>query len=717
VWFEKIAEKARKFLRDVLNPDSGIFLGWETAIYIAISVIISVASYMYQRSVMQSQAARARRKALKSAGYLVNTRDTQVPIMIVYGRHKIGCNQVFIEVKEDTTLCFLAALCEGPIEEITTTASCGGINIWLGEKHLHLFHGFHDSVLHEYENFNYKVGWYGQPKLPVYTWSSLTDDCMRYTAYMGFRLHWHDEDDFSSLGGFPNVTAEIKGLKIIDPRVDMVTLAYSDNPALVIFDLMVNERYGGGIPTDFFHLESVKDAATWCEAKGYHFNGVIYEQDYLLDVVSLITDTFRMAVIFSEGLFKFVCIDEEVPIMTFTEAEIRADSFRVIVPSASNVPTTVRMKFPNANNYYSMEDFVLPGSIFIAAEGENREKEISTLGITSYALAQKLAPYQLERAYYCNQYQFVVGMKGYPLEAGDVVAVSHSVAGWTPTAAQSLRIVSVQYMPNGEVNLVGIPEHSSIYDDVVNSASEETYTTVLPGHDPGEDEDPIPSPTDVAFIVEDVWQGDAMKPRIKGTFTLPEYARSVEVWYSPDGITWGQLSTGNTTGFFHYLPFYFTTHHYKLLTVMADYRRLSLADAPDRIVMIGGGSGGGPGTGTILVAEILAAGDFVNVYDDAGVTRVRLADRDSIDRVANGFVNLAYAVGDMATVHGINEINTFVVTVDTTRYFIGDDGDITDAWPIVDGQVNQELGVAIGVAELPFTPNHAVIIHPGGGMP
>ncbi len=714
MWFERLAEKARKFLKDVLNPDAGIFFDWVTAAYIIAMVVISAASYVYQRSVMQSQAAKAKRRALKGAGYLMNTRDTQVPIMIVYGVHKIGTNHVFIEMKEDHTLCFLAALCEGPIDSITTNASCDGLNVYFGEKHLHLWHGFHGTGDHEYENFNYKVGWYGQPKLPVYEWSSLTDDTMRYTAYMGFRLHWHDQDDFSELGGFPNVTAEVKGMKIIDPRIDMVTLAWSDNPALVLYDLMSNERYGGGIPIALFNLQSVKDAASWCDAMDYHFNGVVYEQDYLSDIAYLLADTFRMSILFSDGLFKFLCLDEEVPIAEFDESEIKADSFRVLVPSASNVPTTIRMKFPNASNYYSMEDLVLPGAAFIAAEGENREKELMTVGVTSYALARRLAPYQLERAYYCNQYQFVVGMKGFPLEPGDVINVTHSVPGWHLGTPQSLRLVSVQYLPSGEVALAGIKEFPTLYDEEINVAEYENYKTVLPGHDIGENPDPIPNPINVVFTVEDVWQGDQMKPRIKCTFDLPEYAKAVDAWYSPDGTTWGQLSTGNTTGFFHYLPFYYTTHHYKLLTVMADNRRLALADAPDRIVVIGSGPGA---SGTILVAEALTAGDFVNVYNDAGTTKVRLADRDSIATIANGFVILSYAPGDYASVKGINEINGFVVVVDGTRYFLGDSGAFTAAWPIVDGQVNQELGVAISITELPFQPNHAVIVHPGGGMP
>ena len=594
---------------------------WFAVAYAFFVISIALTSYGYNRSVMKEQAAKAKKNALKGAGYLGNFRDTQVPINLIYGRHKVGVNQVFIEVKDDNTLCFIGCLGEGPIKGVRRSIiECLGLQVMFGEKHLHLWHGFRTD---EYDNYNLALGTGTQDKLPVYTWASIDDDPMRYTAYMGFRLHWDESDDFDQLGGFPNTTAEVQGLIIQDPRVvlghegllmqyrehlfdtptaaymifsqatyvgtdclrmqvmggiggahlfhsfprdwlhgkkvrvtwrgvqsaaapilktigyvrvvdgeldrtcdyhfpagqynpefssvhlagtlDVVTAAadpwrtdtftincsaanestvtlcisvkdddpfrmfgiyvselqileaggaiivhetfsgtdtlvkevdgtekdygtwnltevapdtpwYSDNPALVIYDVMRNERYGGAVPDAFFHLDSVKDAANWCDNQGYKCNLAIYEQQYLLDVVSDIASTFRMAVIFSAGLFKFLCFDYEVPVMTFNEGEMRADSFRVILPPAQSVPTQVRMKFPNKDNYYSPEDLVLPGSDFIAAEGEVREKEIQGVGITDYELARKLATYQLERAYYCNQYYFTVGMNGYPLE-------------------------------------------------------------------------------------------------------------------------------------------------------------------------------------------------------------------------------------------------------------------------------------------------------------
>lgn len=58
----------------------------------------------------------------------------------------------------------------------------------------------------------------------------------------------------------------------------------------------------------------------------------------------------------------------------------------------------------------------------------------------------------------------------------------------------------------------------------------------------------------------------------------------------------------------------------------------------------------GADTGTIVASENLAAGDFVNVWDDAGTAKVRKADASN-NRRAHGFVLNAVTSGQNATVY------------------------------------------------------------------
>ena len=60
-------------------------------------------------------------------------------------------------------------------------------------------------------------------------------------------------------------------------------------------------------------------------------------------------------------------------------------------------------------------------------------------------------------------------------------------------------------------------------------------------------------------------------------------------------------------------------------------------------------TGVGPDIKIMEAAEALSAGDYINIFDDGGTEKARLADRSN-GREAHGFVKSAFAMGAMATV-------------------------------------------------------------------
>ena len=99
-------------------------------------------------------------------------------------------------------------------------------------------------------------------------------------AYAVFRLDNHP-DSFAS--GLPNISALIKGRKIYDPRT--TTTVWSDNPALVIRDYLLDDVYGLGATAAEIDDASFIAAANICDEsvslsgggteKRYTFNGVV----------------------------------------------------------------------------------------------------------------------------------------------------------------------------------------------------------------------------------------------------------------------------------------------------------------------------------------------------------------------------------------------------------------------------------------------------------
>lgn len=104
-------------------------------------------------------------------------------------------------------------------------------------------------------------------------------------------------------------------------------------------------------------------------------------------------------------------------------------------------------------------------------------------------------------------------------------------------------------------------------------------------------------------------------------------------------------------------------------------------------------------------SEALDAGDFVNIFDDAGAARVRKAD-NSNGRPADGFVSAAVTIAADATVHPLDGVNAAVSALSPGKeYWLGTAGDVTDTPldetdPANANKISQQLGKALSATEL-----------------
>ena len=122
-------------------------------------------------------------------------------------------------------------------------------------------------------------------------------------------------------------------------------------------------------------------------------------------------------------------------------------------------------------------------------------------------------------------------------------------------------------------------------------------------------------------------------------------------------------------------------------------------------------TGAGVETLSIMAAENLAAGDLVNVFNDAGTRRVRKADASN-NRPAHGFVEEALASPAAATVYFSGQINnqlTGLIT-GTRMYLATTAGQVTATPPSSSGEILQFVGAAVGADSLLFVASESVEI-------
>lgn len=120
--------------------------------------------------------------------------------------------------------------------------------------------------------------------------------------------------------------------------------------------------------------------------------------------------------------------------------------------------------------------------------------------------------------------------------------------------------------------------------------------------------------------------------------------------------------------------------------------------------------GVGAATATIPASENLAAGDFVNVWNDSGTRRCRKADASN-NRPAHGFVTSAVTSGNNATVFQNGE-NTGLsgLTPGTLMFLATTAGTATATAPSSVGHIIQPVGYALSTTSILFEFDAPIVI-------
>jgi len=110
------------------------------------------------------------------------------------------------------------------------------------------------------------------------------------------------------------------------------------------------------------------------------------------------------------------------------------------------------------------------------------------------------------------------------------------------------------------------------------------------------------------------------------------------------------------------------------------------------------------GAVSIVTSENLAAGDFVNIYNNAGTPTARKADGATTGKTANGYVT-AGTTSAAAQVY-TGGINTAVATVTGGEIYLSDTtpGGFTSTPPSAAGHTLQRIGSGVTATAIAFNP-------------
>lgn len=120
-------------------------------------------------------------------------------------------------------------------------------------------------------------------------------------------------------------------------------------------------------------------------------------------------------------------------------------------------------------------------------------------------------------------------------------------------------------------------------------------------------------------------------------------------------------------------------------------------------------TGIGATTKSIMASETLAAGDQVNIWNDAGTVKVRKADGTATGKESHGFVLAGVSSGANATVYFEGEITGLSSLTPGAAYFLATTpGGVTSTPPGASGNVSQYVGTAVSTTSLIYVSGEPI---------
>lgn len=478
----------------------------------------------------------------KAKDVRTNYVSTDHIIPVVYGKRLVGGNIVFTEVGwkgEGTSssktkyLWVVVALCEGEIEGINQVDIDGVLKdeIYLNKRAIWTYGS--GVVSHwVYTGTDTQVN---NPILEAGSRKGKTDkftDAMRNTAYLVLRLRYKskvkDTTDKapSAFNGVPEIESVVKGVRCLDLRTS--TVSWTNNPALILYDYMTNARYGLGFSPSKLNIDSVKEAATYCDSHG---TSHVWDLNYVLNhsmpaqsIMDTIMSHFRGVLYSYNGqlYFKFADLRHEPSVFNITDDHIVVDSqgkpeVSISQPSRFSTPDGIIVDYVDEKNNWTADRVVV-------GESEGQIKTIAFEGYTSKEMALEMATYVLERERLNRSITMVLRPDTVALDINDVVDLNIEALGLYGKLA---RIKSNSISSTGLIMVTAIFEDMSLYNTEYDEDVSKIYSVDFPGVS-----DNPPSVSGV-IITESTYEFRGRSAvRLSVSFDFPD----VYPWFSHVGV-------------------------------------------------------------------------------------------------------------------------------------------------------------------------------------
>ena len=475
---------------------------------------------------------------LNGDGVLVNKRNSNDALPVLYGTRRIGGNLVWLATSEDNQFLYVTiAICEGQVARFTELyiddilyATYTGSDSTYGTAQTILSSAsVSTSAPTAFSGLSIETDH------PVYSAVEEEDD-VETTHYLTNFAFFNGQDDgmianqlrgfadVSSLGwtsnhlgkgichaifkfkynsdafnGIPKINFVIKG-KLVNTNLSGSTYAYSANPAYVLYDYLTSSRYGKGLTASDIDTTAFTTAAGICNTVVVPYTGASNEALFechtalgnktkLIDNVKKILSSMRSYFTFSGGLYTIKVEGTGSSVLSITEDMI-IGSMQVSGESKQSRYNRVIARFDNSEKNYQPDEAIYPPSdetnvasaykyatMLSADNDEELHFEMSMPCTVSPYQAEDMAELVLKRSRAGLAVSFIATSEAQNLTVGDIFQLTHSGMGFS---ANNYICLGVTLNNNGTVGIKGIQYSADAYTYNTKLQTSVQPTTYLP---------------------------------------------------------------------------------------------------------------------------------------------------------------------------------------------------------------------------------------------
>lgn len=322
------------------------------------------------------------------------------------------------------------------------------------------------------------------------------------------------------------------------------------NPRDIIRDLLTNQRYGCGFPT-----ESIGDTdrySNYCRAVGIFLSPAYTEQGEAQRNISELLEQTNSAAVFSQGRLKIVpygdgnyrgngaaYIADNKAIYDLTDDDFivsgAEDPVNVERKTNADAFNQIQVEYLDRDNDYNVAIAEVKDQANIEQYGLRPKEAVKMHGICNGKVAQKVAQQLLQRALYVrNEYEFKLGWKYCLLEPMDIVTLTDAGLGLDKTP---VRITEIEEDEEGVLSV-----KAEDYPVGVYTTSE--YPT-QPSLGYSADYNVSPGNAHAPIIFEAPLQLTGGEPQIWMATAGGDMWGGAEVWVSTDGDSYTRVGAVN----------------------------------------------------------------------------------------------------------------------------------------------------------------------------